>query len=115
MGQPERALLIEAAKIGTTKESNAMRNSITSAAVVAAESVERMPKPLHASVRKTLRQAWELADADKAARATASARMALRREERRERAKVRELASTAAPCLKYFEADFDRLFGPFGE
>lgn len=30
--------------------------------------VERLPKPLHASVRKTLRQAWELADADKAER-----------------------------------------------
>ena len=28
--------------------------------------VERLPKPLHAGVRKTLRQAWELADADKA-------------------------------------------------
>ena len=30
--------------------------------------VERLPKPLHASLRKTLRQAWELADADKAER-----------------------------------------------
>jgi transposase-like protein len=30
--------------------------------------VERLPKPLHASVRKTLRQAWELADAGKAER-----------------------------------------------
>lgn len=30
--------------------------------------VERLPKPLHASVRKTLHQAWELADADKAER-----------------------------------------------
>ena len=30
--------------------------------------VERLPKPLHASVRKTLRQAWELDDADKAER-----------------------------------------------
>jgi len=28
--------------------------------------VERLPKPLHASVRKALRQAWELDDADKA-------------------------------------------------
>ena len=27
---------------------------------------ERLPKPLHAGVRKALRQAWELADADKA-------------------------------------------------
>jgi hypothetical protein len=27
---------------------------------------ERLPKPLHASVRKALRQAWELDDADKA-------------------------------------------------
>ncbi|MGH7072584.1 MAG: IS256 family transposase [Stellaceae bacterium] len=27
---------------------------------------ERLPKPLHASVRKTLRQAWQLDDADKA-------------------------------------------------
>ena len=30
--------------------------------------VERLPKPLHASVRKTLRQAWELDAADKAER-----------------------------------------------
>src|SRR5271167_3466470 len=30
--------------------------------------VERLPKPLHASVRKALRQAWELDDADKAER-----------------------------------------------
>jgi len=30
--------------------------------------VERLSKPLHASVRKTLRQAWELADADRAER-----------------------------------------------
>lgn len=30
--------------------------------------VERLPRPLHASLRKTLRQAWELADADKAER-----------------------------------------------
>jgi putative transposase len=28
--------------------------------------IERLPKPLHASVRKTLRQAWEMDDADKA-------------------------------------------------
>ena len=28
--------------------------------------VERLPKPLHASVRRTLREAWELDDADKA-------------------------------------------------
>ena len=30
--------------------------------------IDRLPKPLHASVRKTLRQAWELDDADKAER-----------------------------------------------
>ncbi len=30
--------------------------------------IERLPKPLHASVRKTLRQAWELDDAAKAER-----------------------------------------------
>jgi putative transposase len=30
--------------------------------------LERLPKPLHASVRKPLRQAWELDDADKAER-----------------------------------------------
>src|SRR5262249_57334376 len=29
---------------------------------------ERLPKPLHASVRRALRQAWELDDADKAER-----------------------------------------------
>ena len=28
--------------------------------------IERLPKPLHASVRRVLRQAWELDDADKA-------------------------------------------------
>jgi putative transposase len=30
--------------------------------------IDRLPKPLHASVRKALRQAWELDDADKAER-----------------------------------------------
>jgi len=30
--------------------------------------IERLPKPLHASVRKALRQAWELDDTDKAGR-----------------------------------------------
>jgi transposase-like protein len=30
--------------------------------------IERLPRPLHAAVRKTLRQAWELDDADKAER-----------------------------------------------
>jgi hypothetical protein len=30
--------------------------------------IERLPKPLHASVRRTLRQARELDDADKAER-----------------------------------------------
>jgi transposase-like protein len=30
--------------------------------------LERLPKPLHASVRKALRQAWGLDDADKAGR-----------------------------------------------
>jgi putative transposase len=30
--------------------------------------IDRLPKPLHASVRKTLRQAWELDDADRAER-----------------------------------------------
>jgi transposase-like protein len=30
--------------------------------------IERLPKPLHAAVRRTLRQAWELDDADKAER-----------------------------------------------
>ena len=28
--------------------------------------IERLPKPLHATVRRALRQAWELDDADKA-------------------------------------------------
>ena len=31
-----------------------------------ARNVERLPTPLHASVRRALRQAWELDDADKA-------------------------------------------------
>ena len=30
--------------------------------------IERLPKPLHASVRRALRQAWELDDAEKAER-----------------------------------------------
>jgi putative transposase len=30
--------------------------------------IERLPKPLHASVRRALRQAWELDDAKKAER-----------------------------------------------
>jgi putative transposase len=30
--------------------------------------IERLPKPLHASVRRALRQAWELDEADKAER-----------------------------------------------
>jgi putative transposase len=30
--------------------------------------IERLPKPLHAAVRKALRQAWEIDDADKAER-----------------------------------------------
>src|SRR5262249_8588153 len=30
--------------------------------------IERLPKPLHASVRRVLRQAWELDDADQAER-----------------------------------------------
>jgi hypothetical protein len=30
--------------------------------------IERLPKPLHASLRRALRQAWELDDADKAER-----------------------------------------------
>ena len=30
--------------------------------------IERLPKPLHASVRRALRQAWELDDANKAER-----------------------------------------------
>jgi hypothetical protein len=30
--------------------------------------IERLPKPLHASVRRALWQAWELDDADKAER-----------------------------------------------
>src|SRR5262245_35820574 len=32
------------------------------------QAIERLPKPLHASVRRALRQAWELDDADKAER-----------------------------------------------
>ncbi len=42
--------------------------------------VERLPKPLHASVRKTLRQAWELADADKAERLIVNLARRLERE-----------------------------------
>jgi putative transposase len=30
--------------------------------------IERLPTPLHASVRRALRHAWELDDADKAER-----------------------------------------------
>ena len=42
--------------------------------------VERLPKPLHASMRKTLRQAWELADADKAERLIVNLARRLERE-----------------------------------
>ena len=42
--------------------------------------VERLPKPLHAGVRKTLRQAWELADADKAERLIVNLARRLERE-----------------------------------
>ena len=39
-----------------------------------------LPKPLHASMRKTLRQAWELADADKAERLIVNLARRLERE-----------------------------------
>ena len=42
--------------------------------------VVRLPKPLHASMRKTLRQAWELADADKAERLIVNLARRLERE-----------------------------------
>ena len=42
--------------------------------------VERLPKPLHASVRKTLRQAWELPDADKAEKLVVNLARRLERE-----------------------------------
>jgi putative transposase len=42
--------------------------------------VERLPKPLHASVRKTLRQAWEIPDADKAEKLIVSLARRLERE-----------------------------------
>ena len=42
--------------------------------------VERLPKSLHASVRRTLRQAWELADADKAERLIVNLARRLERE-----------------------------------
>jgi transposase-like protein len=47
----------------------AHRDNITIVPSLQARNViERLPKPLHASIRKALRQAWELEDADKAER-----------------------------------------------
>lgn len=42
--------------------------------------IERLPKPLHTSVRKALRQAWELDDADKAERLVRNLARRLERE-----------------------------------
>ncbi len=42
--------------------------------------MERLPKPLHASVRRTLRQAWELNDADKAEKLVRNLAQRLERE-----------------------------------
>jgi transposase-like protein len=42
--------------------------------------IERLPKSLHASVRRTLRQAWELDDADKAEKLIRSLARRLERE-----------------------------------
>jgi hypothetical protein len=39
--------------------------------------IERLPKPLHASICRALRQAWELDDADKAERLFAQSRPSL--------------------------------------
>ena len=36
--------------------------------------IDRLPKPLHASARKALRQAWELDDADKSRASVAQSR-----------------------------------------
>ena len=52
--------------------------------------VERLPKPLHASVRKTLRQAWELDDADKAERLLDNLARRLEREAPGVAASIRE-------------------------
>ena len=42
--------------------------------------IERLPKPLHACVRKALRQAWEIDDADKAERLLRNLAQRLERE-----------------------------------
>ena len=42
--------------------------------------IERLPKPLHAGVRKALRQAWEIDDADKAERLLRNLAQRLERE-----------------------------------
>lgn len=52
--------------------------------------IERLPKPLHASVRKTLRQAWELDDADKAERLLRNLARRLEPEARGVAASIRE-------------------------
>jgi putative transposase len=40
----------------------------------ARDVIEQLPKPLHASVRRALRQAWELDDADESRAAVAQSR-----------------------------------------
>jgi transposase-like protein len=52
--------------------------------------IERLPKPLHASVRKALRQAWELDDADKAERLLRNLARRLEPEARGVAASIRE-------------------------
>ena len=65
---------------------------------------ERLAKPLHASVRKALRQAWELDDADKAEKLIRNLARRLEREAPASpaaywRASMKSSPSTASACL----------------
>lgn len=70
-----RLFVVDGAKALTKALTKAIRNTfghhtpIQRCQVHKARNItDRLAKPLHASVRKTLRQAWELDDADKAER-----------------------------------------------
>ena len=60
--------------------------------------IERLPKPLHASMRRALRQAWELDDADKAERLLRNLARRL----------DREAPGVAASILEGLDEDTDR-------
>jgi len=70
--------------------------------------MERLPKPLHAAVRRVLRQAWELKDADKAEKLirNLARRLTTHRAYRRAfwRASTKSSLSRGSACRKNFVA-----------